>query len=135
MIKVYIAGPMTNVGGNYNFPLFDQVADALQTAGYSVFSPAYCARKIIGSDEIIFNMDKLLLMETVRQKIMPENLKWICQHAEAMVMLPGWRHSDGASVEYMLAVWRRIPFYELPNIVVDADWLPELHKTITVQQE
>jgi hypothetical protein len=134
MTAIYIAGPMTNVN-NHNFPLFDHVTEVLRAVGYRVFSPAEHAREILGSLQTIQKMGKSELEEYVRVELMPAQLIWICRHADAMVMLPGWQQSPGAKAEHALAQWRKIPIYECPDVVlVDEQWLTPLQRLISVNK-
>ena len=45
------------------------------------------------------------------------DLEWICQKAQAMVMLPGWRSSPGAKAEHALAVALKLDIYFWPHDV------------------
>jgi len=120
--KVYLAGPMTNVGGNYNFPLFDHVATKLRKAGCEVFSPPDHARKCIGPDEKIFSMPKDEVAKYVRSMFKQE-LDWICDHANVILLLPGWQQSIGARAEHAVALaCRNIKVVEADTILlIDED--------------
>ncbi len=83
-MKVYLAGPMRGLP-NDNFPAFHYAAAKLRTEGYEVFSPA--------ENEAGSGIRDWLLTDTA----------WICQHADAVALLPGWEHSLGARAERALA--------------------------------
>lgn len=83
--RVYIAGPMTGLP-ELNFPAFHAAAAELRAKGYDIINPA---------------------------EVNPDpNAKWVdCMRADirelmtctGIYMLPGWRASRGASLEYFLA--------------------------------
>ena len=84
-MKIYVAGPMTGLMF-MNFPAFNAEAARLRTLGHEVINPA----------EI--NPDK--------------SMPWTdCMRAdiaalvtcEAIVLLPGWRESKGATLEHHIA--------------------------------
>jgi hypothetical protein len=115
--RVYIAGPMDSVGGNFNFPLFDYIADGLRERGFEVFSPADAARELIGPLEIIQKLSKQELQEW-RCDLLAREAVWICKEAGRMVMLPNWEQSLGAKAEHAMALaTRRVLISYLPDIV------------------
>ncbi len=83
-MKVYLSGPMRGLPG-FNFSAFDYAATKLRAEGYEVFSPAEHDAKGDGIRD-------WMLVDTA----------WICQHAEAVALLPGWEHSLGARAERAL---------------------------------
>ena len=116
--KIYIAGPMS-AHGNYNFPLFDYVANKLRKTGHcEVFSPAEFAREKIGPLEIIQKMDKAELEYAIRHELFPEQIAYICQQADALLMLPGWEHSEGARIERQVALYFNRPVREADTILL-----------------
>ena len=116
--KIYVSGPM-QAHGNYNFPLFDYVADKLRKTGHcEVFNPADHAREKIGQLEKIQKMDKADLEEAIRKILFPEQILWICRHADAMLMLPGWEHSGGARIEREIALYFKKPVREADTILL-----------------
>jgi hypothetical protein len=117
-MKVYIAGPMDSVGGNFNFPLFDYVAKELRARGFEVFSPADTARELIGPLEVIQKLTKQEL-QGWRCKLLAREAVWICLEADRMVMLPNWEQSLGAKAEHALALaTRRVSISYLPDVVL-----------------
>jgi hypothetical protein len=118
MIRIYIAGPMTSVGGNFNIPLFDHVAERLRSTGKcEVFNPADLAREKLGSLEKIMKMDKAWLNQA-RGKLLKIELNWIMDNADWVLMLPGWERSEGATAERAVAIAFKIPVRECPNIIL-----------------
>lgn len=96
-MKVYLAGPMTGYP-LHNFPAFHAAAAALRAIGHSVFSPAERdlaagfdpARSIEdqGFDLRAAWIDNLAALQTV----------------DAIALMPGWKHSDGAKLERAIAM-------------------------------
>jgi len=116
--KIYIAGPMA-AHGNYNFPLFDYVAEKLRKTGHcEVFSPADHAREKLGPLETIQKMDKAELDYAIRVELFPEQINWICRKADSMLMLPGWEHSEGCKIERAVADYFRKPVREADTILL-----------------
>lgn len=87
--SVYIAGPMTGLP-EFNFPAFHKLADILRKAPYSltVFNPA---ENEAGRTDL------------PRPVYMRKDLDYVVNHADALVVLPGWRKSTGATLEVAVA--------------------------------
>jgi hypothetical protein len=85
--RIYIAGPMTGKP-DYNFPAFRAAAERLQRAGWEAVNPAenFGGRTDLPRDSYLRADIELLL------------------RCDAMAMLPGWRDSRGARLEYLLAI-------------------------------
>jgi Domain of unknown function (DUF4406) len=116
--KIFISGPMSAYG-NYNFPLFDFVADKLIATGHcEVFSPADHAREILGPLEKIQKMDKVELESAIRRLLFPEQLAWICRHADAVLMLPGWQQSECCKIERAVALYFKKEVREADTILL-----------------
>jgi hypothetical protein len=106
-MKVYLAGPMRGIP-NFNFPAFDFAAEKLRAQGYEVFSPADHDRELHG--EAIENNPTGNEREceakfgfTIR-KALGADLRWICYHADAVALLPGWEKSTGATAERAVGI-------------------------------
>ena len=84
--RVYLAGPMTGLA-DFNFPAFHAAAAALRAAGWDVVNPAenFGGRTDLPR-ETYLRADIVLLVE-----------------CDAIAMLPGWRKSRGARLEYVIA--------------------------------
>lgn len=105
-MKIYIGGPMGGID-DLNFPLFNTVARWLRSHGPVVFNPAETEHT-----------------EAERRKCFAEDCKFICEEADALVMLPNWHQSSGACAEAALAMALSLPIYEYkPG---DDTWLPYL---------
>jgi hypothetical protein len=85
-MRTYLAGPMSGLP-DFNYPAFNAAAAKLRAAGHFVFNPAEANPP--GSTDY--------------RTCMAVDLAWICAHAEAIALLPGWYNSKGATVEKALA--------------------------------
>ena len=112
--RVYIAGPMNSVGGNFNFPLFDYVAERLRELNCEVFSPADHARQTIGPLEEIQRLDKKQ-MAKLRKEMLKDEICWIIDNADFVLMLPGWERSTGATAERAVALAVDIRVRDAPD--------------------
>lgn len=121
-MRLYISGPMRGVE-NFNYPAFDAAQRHLENQGHTCFNPAQQDRLrgfnfmgMAGDEDLTaygFDIKAALL----------EDLTWIAQTAEAVVMLPGWRYSKGAMAEVYLAKAIFLPTVELKYVVSEL-WTP-----------
>ena len=116
-MRVYIAGPMTSAGGNFNFPLFDYVSKKLRKTGCEVFNPADLARETMGPLETIQKLSKVE-MKAARRALLKHELVWICENADVVFLLPGWERSSGAKAERELALAIGIEVREAPDLIL-----------------
>lgn len=86
-MKIYLAGPMTGLS-NLNFPAFEIAAHNLRHDGHEVFNPAELPEEI----------------HSDLRECLARDFDYICRHAEAVALLPGWRNSKGATAEYHAAL-------------------------------
>jgi len=101
MKKVYLAGPMSG-HENLNMTAFDLAADALRGQGHFVFSPADFIRENGGEET-----------PSARRLGLGVDLSWICFHADAVALLPGWQESRGATAERAAALAIGLEVWEL----------------------
>lgn len=98
-MKIYLAGPMAGIP-NYNFPAFNAAAEKLRQEGHEVFNPAAKPEEAgivtAPNDGSQLNLEKLRV-------VLEADTRYICRHAEAIAMLPGWERSYGARAEWALA--------------------------------
>lgn len=92
---VYIAGPMRGIDC-FNFGAFDAAATRLCDAGWDVLSPAEHDRDE-GFDETLNSLDGFDLQAAFRWDIEA------ILRSDAIYMLRGWEHSEGATLELHLA--------------------------------
>lgn len=90
-MKVYIAGPMTG-HQNFNRAAFNKEADRLQAHGHTVLNPATLPDGLLQREymDICFAMLRC---------------------ADAILMLPGWQASSGATAGYHYAYKMELPTY------------------------
>lgn len=83
--RIYIAGPMTGLP-DFNFPAFNDMAAILRGLGYHVENPAEhgVVEGAEWADYLRYDIARLAT-------------------CEALVLLPGWRHSRGALLEVHIA--------------------------------
>jgi hypothetical protein len=101
-LKIYLAGPMRGLP-EFNFQAFNTAAKYLRWYGHIVFNPAerdaavgFDPTGMSGSNE---DLEKAQF--SVREAFAADTA-WICEHAEAVYLLPGWRESTGAIAERAL---------------------------------
>ncbi|AHJ10703.1 hypothetical protein P106B_20 [Rhizobium phage vB_RglS_P106B] len=89
MTKIYLSGPMTGYPES-NYPAFQKATNELRDAGHIVYSP----HEFMPAGKP--TVDQL-------RKAFAAYCKFICEEAEAIVLLPGWENSLGVSAELALA--------------------------------
>ncbi len=104
-MKIYLAGPMRGKPF-FNFPEFDKAAKALRKEGHEVFNPAERDREACGED--IANPAGSEAQAEAKgfslREALAADMKYICEEAEAIALLPGWENSKGALAERLVAV-------------------------------
>jgi Domain of unknown function (DUF4406) len=111
-MKVYLAGPMRGYP-EFNHPAFRAGARRLREAGHEVFSPAEHNERL-GLDTRASDGDQAAIEDAFPlRKLLGDDLAWICAHAEAVVLLPGWEQSSGACAEAAVARALGLPAREL----------------------
>src|SRR5262245_30125951 len=93
-MRVYLAGPMRGIP-EFNFPAFMAAAKRLRDAGHKVFNPAekdnerhgtdISKGNATGSEEVAASNYGFSLRDALGM-----DLEWICAHADAIALLPGW---------------------------------------------
>jgi Domain of unknown function (DUF5664)/Domain of unknown function (DUF4406) len=106
-MRIYLAGPMRNIE-EFNFPTFHAAAAMLREKGHEVFSPVERDIKRHGWINIFRgttgDLKELEKYSFDIHEALAEDTAWICQHAEAIALLPGWTYSKGAVAEHALCV-------------------------------
>lgn len=113
--RIYLAGPMTGIP-HFNYPAFNAAAGALRSVGHVVFNPAEHDAELFGRD--ISNPTGCAVQAASehgfdRRAALKADLSWICDNAEAIVLLPGWQRSSGANAERALATALGLEVIEL----------------------
>lgn len=93
----------------FNFPAFHAAQAKLEAEGHEVFSPAKA--DIDAHDGVDFSKGNDAGCEEHASKqhgfslrdALGRDMKYICAHAEAIALLPGWEFSKGANAEKALA--------------------------------
>lgn len=107
-LKIYLAGPMQGYP-EFNFPAFHDAARKLRFFGHEVFSPAEKDIERHGGVDISKGNatgDVTAAVTTHAFSLrdaLGDDMEWICKHATAIAMLPGWEASKGAKAEHALA--------------------------------
>lgn len=104
-MRIYLAGPMTGIP-HFNYPAFNAAAERLRGLGHTVFNPAEHDVETYGKD--ISNEAGCAVTAAKdhgfdRRAALKADTGWICDHAEAIALLPGWEKSSGARAERALA--------------------------------
>ena len=101
MVKktIYISGPMTSMP-NHNFDKFHEVADKFLHLGWKVTNPA---NNFGGRSDL------------PREDYMRTDFVGIAK-ADAIVMLPGWKRSRGATAEYLVAIECGLEVYDAETL-------------------
>lgn len=116
-MKIYVAGPMRGIP-EFNFPAFHAAAVTLREAGHIVFNPAEADNEIHGTDiskgnatgdEDIAAADHGFNL----REALARDLAFICAHADAVALLPGWQNSKGATAERAVGVALGLKIIEL----------------------
>ena len=95
-VQVYLAGPMRGYP-EYNFPAFADATEKLRAKGYKVHSPAE-EETLAGFDPKTGRYPEGQHQRTIRENLR-DDLCWICEYADLVVLLPGWENSAGAQAE------------------------------------
>ena len=116
-VNIYVAGPMRGIP-EFNFPAFHAATATLRAQGHEVFSPAERDNQHHGTD---ISMNNPTGDESVAaaqhgfsiREAMAADCAWICQHADAIALLPGWQNSRGAVAERALGIALGLVLIEL----------------------
>jgi hypothetical protein len=98
--RVYIAGPMSGYR-EYNFPLFNEIAQKFRDHGFEVENPA---DNFEGKGHLY-----------TRSDCMKKDYARISR-CTGMVMLPDWQHSRGARCEYIMGLEAELLFFDYETL-------------------
>lgn len=111
-MKIYLAGPMRNIP-QFNFPAFHAAAAALRAQGHEVFNPAerdIAAHGDIATENKTGNEDEAAAKHGFNlREALAADMAYICLHADAIALLPGWNKSTGATAERATAIALHLP--------------------------
>ena len=107
-MKIYLAGPMRGIP-HFNFPAFHDAAAKLRANGHMVFSPAERDIQVTGVDISADNPtgdnDQAEATHGFNlREALKDDLEFICLHADAIALLPGWESSKGVAAERATAI-------------------------------
>lgn len=121
-VRVYLAGPMRGIA-DFNFPAFHKGAADLASLGYAVFNPAAEDEKNYGAENFkgSGNEEALKACGFSLRKVLGGDLRFICEEADIIALLPGWSQSKGAKIEYATAKMLGLKVMYMP----DAELAPE----------
>ena len=102
-MKIYLAGPMRGKP-YFNRSMFKAWTEMLRHEGHEVFSPLeedikrhgtrFTEENPAGSEEQAAQRFGFSIRDALGH-----DLAWICRHADAVALLPGWDKSKGATAE------------------------------------
>ena len=110
-MKLYLSGPMTGYP-QFNYPLFNAMAKKLRELGHKVYNPA----------EYVYDGP---LEEFPLKEAFAEYCHEICLWAEAIIVLPGWQMSSGATCEVRLGQVLGIPYIPIDLFLEGAVYVDE----------
>ena len=126
-MRIYLAGPMSNIP-YFNYPAFDAEAKRLRDLGHEVFNPAEHDIASHGADISNPTGSEAQAVEEYgfdRRAALKAGLAWICDNADAIVLLPGWENSTGAKAERALAYALNLRVYTPGEMRDTRNPLPE----------
>lgn len=113
---LYVAGPMRAIP-QFNFPAFDVATETLRELGHSVFSPAERDREVGFDPSGMDGNEDLAEHGFDLRDALGADLRFICEHADAVIVLPGWKTSSGALAEVATARALGLPVHRLHEFV------------------
>jgi hypothetical protein len=116
--RYYISGPMTGIP-DVNRPAFNETAERLRNKGYFVFSPGEEDDSVIEEEA----RKNGLGQEWAWGQFLKRDLRALLD-CDAVVVLPGWRRSKGATLEVHVAQTLGLP-------VLDAYSLNPITESVT----
>lgn len=107
-MRIYVGGPMRGIP-EFNFPAFHAATSRLRADGHEVFNPAEVDNDRHGVDISKGNAEGCEERAAKEHGFdlrvaLGADLSWICAHADAIALLPGWERSKGATAEHATAV-------------------------------
>lgn len=107
-MTVYLSGPMSGMV-DHNFPAFFEAEKALKKRGFEVINPA--------SFREPKNIDKLTIQERWKAYMRRDFKEIFTNFPDAIVVLDGWRNSQGAMLEVGVLKELGVDILEYPSLV------------------
>jgi hypothetical protein len=131
-MKIYVAGAMRGIP-HFNFPAFHAAAARLRSEGHTVFNPA---ERDIDATGVDISQDNPTGDNSIAEanhgfnlrEALKDDLEFICLHADAIALLPGWHMSRGAAAELATAVALGLKVIHLPE---PDDEFAHLHRAVS----
>jgi len=126
--RVYLAGPMRGRPA-FNADAFERAREDLRTVGFEVWCPA--------EQDVVHGFDPRdpdAVVPTLGE-CMDRDIPALVE-CDAVVLLPGWRVSEGCAIEAAVARHHGIPLYEYPELMPVETILSEAERiTRSARQE
>jgi hypothetical protein len=100
-IKVYLCGPMSDIP-QHNIPLFERATADLRRRGFEVVAPHELDDPLERASSLA-SPDGAMPREAWAARLSRDLLRLVTDGVQAVVVLPGWEHSKGASLETFVA--------------------------------
>ncbi len=116
-MNIYVAGPMRGKP-DFNFPAFKAAAAKLRAQGHTVFNPAERDEMIHGPEVGKSATGDLRDAESKGFSLrdaLKADCAWICDHGDAIALLPEWERSAGATTERALGITLGLKIIYLDN--------------------
>ena len=116
-MRIFLSGKMSGLPF-MGFPAFHEAATKLRAQGHEVYSPAERDLRVFGSDFASTNYAGDVSQAErdfgfSYRDAMADGLLWICEQAEGIAALPGWKTSRGAKAEVATAMALGLEVIEL----------------------
>lgn len=118
-MKCYLAGPMRSKP-DYNYPAFNEAAEWLRAKGWTVFNPAAMDKKANDApnhptveEQKVYASKPANARRYARRdlRVLIDILR--AENGDAIVLLPDWQESIGATAELAVARWVGLRTLEL----------------------
>lgn len=113
-MKIYVAGPMSGIP-QFNIPAFDRVSAVLRALDHQVINPAEEDPPTVRAAALASahgNPADLLPTGHTHGELLARDVKLIADGVDCIMLLPGWRYSNGALLEATVAYLYRKSVFE-----------------------